>query len=221
MRARGAILTVLVALALAGTAASAHAAPANIIGGVAGPDPNLFSAPSYNHDAGTIATLTWAAGGSHDVAATATGPDGKPILDSDTIGSGATAVRGSQYLPLGTYPFICTIHFGMNSSLNVNAGAPLPRPTVAVKLASKGLDKVVKKGKANVQVTLTGSEPAAITLKLGKKVLGSKTAARGGTLVVPINAAGKKALGKKSKASLTIEATVDFGSPAKATGKLS
>ena len=221
MRARGLILTALVALALAGTAASAHAAPANIIGGVAGPDPNLFSAPSYNHDAGTTATMTWTAGGSHNVTGSATGPDGKPIFESDTIGSGATAVRGTQYLPLGTYPFICTIHFGMNSTLNVNAGTPLPRPSVAVKLASKGLDRVVKKGKANVKVTLGGTEPATVTLKLGKLTLGTKDTTQSGTLVIPISKAGKTALSRKSKASLSIEAAVAFGSPTKATGKLS
>jgi len=221
MRARGLILTALVALALAGTAASAHAAPANIIGGVAGPDPNLFSAPSYNHDAGTTATMTWTAGGSHNVTGSATGPDGKPIFESDTIGSGATAVRGTQYLPLGTYPFICTIHFGMNSTLNVNAGTPLPRPSVAVKLASKGLDRVVKKGKANVKVTLGGTEPATVTLKLGKLTLGTKNTTQSGTLVIPISKAGKTALSRKSKASLSIEAAVAFGSPTKATGKLS
>ena len=220
MRARASIVSVIAVAAVAATASSAHAAPANIIGGVAGPDPNLFSAPSYNHDAGTTATLTWAAGGSHDVAGSANGPDGKPILDSDTIGSGQTQVRGSQYLPIGTYPFICTIHFGMNSSLNVNAGTPLARPTIAAKLASKSLDKVTKKGKINVKVTLTGTEVATVTLKLGKLTLGTKDTTKSGTLVVPVSKAGKTALGKKSKATIAIDAAVAFGSPVKATGKL-
>ncbi len=165
--------------------------------------------------------MTWTAGGPHNVTGSATGPDGKPIFESDTIGSGATAVRGTQYLPLGSYPFICTIHFGMNSTLKVNAGTPLPRPTITSKLASKGIAKVAKKGKVNVKVTLAGTETGTVTVKLGKLTLGTKDINASGTLVIPVSQAGKTALSKKSKASLTIESVVAFGSPSKATGKLS
>ena len=108
----------------------------------------------------------------------------------------------------------------MNSTLNVNAGAPLPRPTIAVKLASKGLDKVAKKGKINVKVTLTGTEVATVTLKLGKLTLGTKDTSNSGTLAIPVSKAGKTALGRKSKANVAIDAAVAFGSPVRATGKL-
>ena len=226
MRARASIAafiaTVIAAVALA-TASSAHAVPANIIAGAPSPpapDANVFNPTTYTHDAGTIANMTWAAGGSHNVTGTVSGADGKPIMSSDTIGSGVTAVKGSQYLPIGSYPFICTIHFGMNGTLNVNAGTPLPRPAIAVKLASKGIDKVAKKGKVNVKVTLTGAEPATVTLKLGKLPLGTRDTNKSGTLAIPISNAGKTAIGRKSKATITIDATVPFGSPVKATGKL-
>jgi plastocyanin len=194
--------------------------PANVIAGVGGPDPNLFSLASYNHDAGTVASMTWAAGGSHNVTASAKGPDGNSLFRSATIGSGSTSVSGTQYLAIGAYPFVCTIHAGMSSSLNVNTGTPLARPTVAVKLASKGLAKVVAKAKASVKVTLTGGQTATVTLKLGKKSLGSKTTAKSGTLAVPLTAKGRKALEGKTKAKLKVEASVDFGSPAKASGTL-
>lgn len=223
MRARSSILAALVVLALAGTASSAHAAPASIVGGVASPpapDPNVFSSPTYLHDAGTVATLTWVAGGSHNATATAPGPDGGPLFVSDTIGSGSAQVQGTQYLPVAAYPFTCTIHPGMNAQLNVNAGTPQPRPTIALKLNSKKLAKVASKGKVSVKVTLTGGQEATVSVKLGKKLLGTKTTTKSGTLVVPLSAKGKKALEGKKKASLKVEGTVAFGSPAKATGKL-
>ncbi len=214
-----AAFAVTAALAAA-TAPAATAAPANIIAGVGGGDPNLFSAASFDHDAGTLASMTWAAGGSHNVTASAKGPDGKSLFRSATIGSGTTAVSGTQYLPVGSYPFVCTIHPGMSSSLNVNAGVPLPRPTVAVRLKSKRLAKVVSKAKALVKVTLTGGQPATVTLKLGKRALGRKTTAKSGKLAVRLTAKGRKVLRKKRKAKLKVTAAVDFGSPAKATGTL-
>ncbi len=204
-------------------ASSAHAAPANIIAGAPSPpapDANVFNPPSYTHDAGTIATMTWVAGGSHNVTGSANGPDGKPIMTSETIPSGATPVKGSQYLPIGSYPFVCTVHLGMNGTLVVNAGTPLPRPAIAVKLASKSVEKVAKKGKVNVAVTLTGTEAATVTLMLGKTPLGTRDTNTSGTLAIPISDAGKTAIGRKSKATITIEAKVPFGSPATATGKL-
>jgi plastocyanin len=199
-------------------APAAVAAPANIIGGVGSND--VFSAASYDHEAGTVATLTWAAGGSHNVTAGATGPDGKPLFSSDTIASGSTAVRGTQYLPPNSYPFSCTIHFGMNSTLNVNTGTPLPRPTVAVKLTSTKLAKVVAKKKVATKVTLTGGEAARVAVKLGKRTLGSGTTSESGGLAVKLGGKGVKALEGKKKAKLTLEASVDFGSPAKASGTL-
>ena len=221
MRARASIVTVIAAAAaIAASASSAYAAPANIIAGAGGADPNLFSAAAYTHDAGTVATMTWVAGGAHNVTGTANGPDNRPILDSQTISSGSTPVPGSQYLPIGTYPFVCTIHFGMNSTLNVNVGTPQPRPTVAAKLVSKKLAKVAKKGKAVVKVTLTGTEPATVALKLGKRTLGSNDTTKSGKVAIRISKQGKNVLKKKKKVKLSVAATVAFGSPATSKGKL-
>jgi plastocyanin len=221
MRARDLIGAALVAAALFVTVPSAHAAPASIVGGVAGPDENLFSAGVYPHDAGTQATLTWAAGGTHNVTASALGPDGKPLFRSTDVSSGSTRVGGSQYVPVGAYAFSCTIHPGMNSSLDVNAGTPLPRPTIAVRLASKNLAKVAAKGKVSVKVTLSGGQPGSVKVRLGKTVLGTKAAAKSGTLPVALSKKGRTALEGRRKAKLKVEGAVDFGSPATASGKLS
>ncbi|HEX2360009.1 MAG TPA: hypothetical protein VHH72_09360 [Solirubrobacterales bacterium] len=220
MRRRAALLAAGAAGAAAMLAAAptAVAAPATIIGGTAAGD--FFSAPSYAHEAGTTATLTWAGGGSHNATAGAAGPDGKPLFRSDTIPSGTTPVRGTQYLPLGSYPFSCTIHLGMNSTLDVNSGTPQPRPTVAVKLTSTKLAKVVAKRKVATKVTLTGTEAATVTVRLGKKQLGTATTAKSGGLPVKLSAKNAAALGAKRKAKLKLEASVDFGSPAKASGTL-
>ena len=129
-------------------------------------------------------------------------------------------MQGTQYLPLGAYPFSCTIHFGMNSTLNVNTGTPLARPTVAVKLTSTKLAKVVAKKKVATKVTLTGGEAATVAVKLGKRTLGTGTTSKSGGLPVKLSAKGVKALEDKRKATLTLAASVDFGSPATSKGKL-
>lgn len=213
MRIRGPILAALLALALA--APAAQAAPAGIIAGSAGPDANLFSAPAFAHDAGTVATMTWVAGGSHNVTAGSPGPDGKPLFRSDTISSGSAPVQGTQYVPQGSYAFVCTIHAGMSSTLNVNAGAPLPRPTVSLKAKGAKLAKVAKKGKLIVKVTLSGGQAATVNVKLGKRKIGSADTAKSGKLAVKLSGKGVKALKRKRKAKLKLDASVDFGSPAK------
>lgn len=201
---------------LALAAPAAQAAPANVQAGVAGPDPNLFSAAAFAHDAGAVATMTWVAGGSHNVTAGTTGPDGKPLFRSPTVGSGATAVQGTQYVPQGVYAFSCTIHPGMNSALNVNAGAPQPRPKVALKAKGQKLAKVVKKRKLIVTMSLSGGQRATVTVKLGKRAIGRAGTAKSGKLAVKLSGKGVKTLKRKRKAKLKLDASVDFGSPAKA-----
>ncbi|MDP9188391.1 MAG: hypothetical protein M3O25_03995 [Actinomycetota bacterium] len=219
MRRAGLLAAVGICAIGAFGAPAAVAAPAAIQGGTAA-GADLFSAPSYLHDAGTVATLTWVGGGRHNVTANAQGPDGEALFRSDTIGSGSTAVQGTQYVAQASYPFSCTIHPGMNSSLAVNAGTPLPRPTIALKLASTKLAKVASKGKVSVKVTLAGGQPGSVRIKLGKRVLGSKNIVRSGTVAVALSAKGKASLEAKKKVTLKLEGSVDFGSPAKASGKL-
>jgi plastocyanin len=203
-------------------AAPAMAAPANIQAGQA-PSNDVFNPSDYLHDGGTIATITWIAGGSHDVTSRGFGPDGKPLFQSALLSSGSAPVKGTQYLAQGTYAFYCTTHpLTMSGNLNVNTGSPLARPSVVL-AGVKGtkLAKVVKKGKVPVKVTVANGAQATVAVLLGKKKVGSVTApvAKSGTVQVPLTSKGKAALAKKTKATLKVTAAVDFGSPA--TFKLS
>jgi plastocyanin len=198
-------------------APAAVAAPANIEAGVGGLD--VFSSPNI-HEAGTVATLTHVGGATHNATATAKGPDGEALFRSADILSGSTPVRGTQYLPTGSYPFVCTIHLGMTSALDVTTGTPQARPTVAVKLTSTKIAKVAKKKKLAVRVTLTGSEPATVTAKLGKARLGWATTTKSGVVVLKISKPAASKLAKKKKATIKLDATVAFGSPAQASGRL-
>jgi plastocyanin len=199
-------------------APAAIAAPASIQAGVGGMD--VFSAPPYNHEAGTVATLTWVGSGSHNATASATGPDGKPLFRSADIPAGSTQIRGTQYVAPGTYPFTCTIHLGMNSTLDVTSGAPLARPTVTVKLTSTKLAKVVKKKKLAIKVTLQGAEPVTVTAKLGKTKLGTGTTSKSGALTLKLANKAVNTLAKKKKATIKLDAAVDFGLPSSTRGKL-
>src|SRR4051812_15705721 len=77
--------------------------------------------------------------GKHNVTATASGPDGKPLFASATIGNGEQApVVGADRLKTGEYDFICTIHPFMQATLKVSANgtpagseAPSPAPSPA------------------------------------------------------------------------------------------
>lgn len=198
--------------------AAAAAAPASIDAGVGGAD--VFSPPPYNHEAGTVATLRWVGSGMHNAIATAAGPDGEALFRSDDLLSGSGPIRGTQYLTAGSYPFVCTVHTGMTSTLDVTAGTPQPRPTVAVKLTSAKIAKVVKKKRLAAKVTLTGAEPATVTAKLGKSQLAAATASRSGALALKLSRSALSRLAKRKKATIKLDAAVDFGSPATASGRL-
>ena len=203
---------------LAGTAAIALGAPAAItnVG-------DTFSAPTYAHDAGTVAQYV-NAGGTHNVMATAKGPDGKALFRSATISGGSTPVNGTQYLAPGSYPFICTIHpTTMTGDLIVGTGTPLARPAVAVKILDKKLQTVLKNKKLKVKLTATGSGNVPVDAFLGKKTITSRTQvdAPGSTVLkLPLTTKGRKALAKKAKAKVTVKSSIDFGSPVQASAKL-
>ena len=205
---------------LAGTAAIALGAPAAITGD--GAD-TFVGGPNYSHDAGTVATLT-VTGSTHNVMATAKGPDGKALFRSATISGGSTPVNGTQYLAPGSYPFICTIHpTTMTGNLIVGAGTPLARPSVAVKILDKKLQTVLKNKKLKVKLTTTGSGNVPVDAFLGKKTITSRTQvdAPGSTVLkLPLTTKGRKALAKKAKAKVTVKSSIDFGSPVQVSGKL-
>jgi plastocyanin len=222
IRRAGAVAAACAAIAIPGIAApAASAAPANIIaGGPSGED--IFNPAAYSHDAGTVATMTWLSGGSHNVTASANGPDGKPLFRSATISGGSTPVNGTQYLFQASYPFTCTIHFGMNGTLNVNAGSPLPRPEIALKFKTKSLEQALRKDEVKVKATINFNigEEAKVDLRLGKKALGSARTTSPGVLKIKLTKKGQAALESKSKATVTASASIDFGSPAKAKATL-
>ncbi|MDP9133224.1 MAG: hypothetical protein M3N56_00155 [Actinomycetota bacterium] len=216
----------IAAAGMAVAAPSAAAAPANILAGdPAAANKDLFNPTAFSHEAGTVATLTWVAGGSHDAIANGSGPDGRPLFRSDLIGEGTTPVEGSQYVSGGSYPFFCTIHAGMTATLDV-AGTPLPRPEVRVKVKSKSLAQVLRAGKIRVKLTIAGGggEDAAVALRLGKKTISSSgstnRAVKTKTLGVALTSKGRAALEKRSKATIKAEASIEFGSPAKAKATL-
>src|SRR4051812_10408328 len=66
---------------------------------------------------------------SHDVTASATGADGKPLFKSALTGSGKTeVVEGTQYLTEGHYDFYCSVHPNMKGSIHVTGnGTPAAR----------------------------------------------------------------------------------------------
>jgi plastocyanin len=89
-----------------------------------------YGSSTYTIDQGQSVTFANSDVDSHNVTATATGPDGSPLFQSATIGaSQSAAVSGTQYLTSGSYAFYCTVHPFMKATLTVtSAGAPAPRP---------------------------------------------------------------------------------------------
>jgi plastocyanin len=192
---------------------------------IVGTASNTYDAPTYTTDQGEVVPFQ-VTGSSHNVTAGAVGPDGKALFRSSTISGGSTPVNGTQYLTAGTYTFMCTIHPStMQATLVVTGnGTPQARPQINLSIASKKLGKVAKKGKLQVQVTATqAAEGATLEAKLGKASLGKGSfnlSAGPQSEVLKLSKSGKAKLAKKSKASILVNGTVPFGSPASAKGKL-
>jgi plastocyanin len=192
---------------------------------VAGPAES-FSQPSFNTDQGEVVQFQ-NLGGTHNVTARQSGPDGAPLFRSATISGGTTPVNGTQYLSAGDYQFFCSIHpTTMNASLHVTgAGTPQPRPTLRLTLISRKLANVVKKGKLRVGVNASvAAQGASIIAKLGKLTIASASglSVSGGdqTQVLKLRKAGKAKLAKRTKATINLNGTIPFGPPGLATGKL-
>jgi plastocyanin len=182
---------------------------------------NSFGAAVTTIDQGEKVTFRNMDLAGHDVVSTKAGDDGKPLFRSDLIGPGSSGpVVGTEYLVTGTYPFFCSIHPGMEATLEVtSAGTPVPRPQpgVTVKVVSKALKKVVKRGKLKLGVR---SAKATLTLgaraKAGKSsiALGSKKLkwdGGEGRVTLKLSDAARKALRKRKKATLIATATADHG----------
>ena len=215
----------LMAVAAASVAAMlgtgiALAASDVIVGGPA----ESFDKATYNADQGEVVQFR-NDGGSHNVTARQTGPDGKGLFRSATTSGGTTPVNGTQYLSSGDYSFFCTVHpTTMNGTLRVTgAGSPVPRPQATMRPQGKSLAKALKKG---IKLTVTATSSAdgvTFTAKLGKTTIGKATTslvAGAQTKLIKLSKAGKSKLRRKSKATVTVSAEIPFGPPASAKVKL-
>jgi plastocyanin len=191
---------------------------------VAGPG-EAYSASTYNADQGEVVQFR-DDGGDHNVTARTNGPDGGALFLSPTISGGTASVQGTQYLPAGDYAFFCTVHpTTMSGTLHITGnGTPQARPTASVKVQSRKLAKVNKKG---VQVAITSSakvDGASLVAKLGKatigKLSGVSLSAGQSFATIKLSKSGKSKLKNKSKASVSVVATIPFGSPATGKAKL-
>jgi hypothetical protein len=113
----------------------------------------------------------------------------------------------------------------MQATLHVTSnGAPQARPSAQLSVRSKKLAKVAKKGILVALTTTAKVDGASLVAKLGKttigKVDGLSLAAGQQFVTLKLSKAGKSALKKKKKASVTVTATVPFGSPATGKSKL-
>ncbi len=186
---------------------------------------DTYTAPTYTTDQGEVVQFN-VTGDTHNVTAHQNGPDGAALFRTPTISGGTTGVQGTQYLSAGTYTFFCSVHpTTMQATLVVTGnGAPQARPTATLRVRSKKLAKVSKRG-ILVAINATAKvDGASLVAKLGKATIGK---ANGLSLAsgqqfatVKLSKSGKKKLKKKSKASVTVTASIPFGSPASGKKKL-
>jgi plastocyanin len=144
--------------------------------------PNQFGSAVTTIDQGEKVTFQNMDIVGHDVTADDSGPDGAPLFRSQLVGPGSSGpVAGTEYLTTGSYGFFCSIHPGMEATLEVtSAGTPVPRPQpegLSVKILSGDLDRVVERGKLKLRVrSRRGEVVASARVKTRKSsiALGSK-----------------------------------------------
>ncbi|MFL5906139.1 MAG: hypothetical protein ACJ75Z_00905 [Solirubrobacterales bacterium] len=192
---------------------------------IVGTAANTYDAPTYTTNQGVVVPFQ-VTGSTHNVTANANGPDGRALFRSPTISGGTAGVNGTQYLTAGTYSFICTIHPStMQATLVVSAnGTPQTRPHADLKLRSKKISKVTKKGLLVEVDTNTKIDGASLAASLGKTSLGKASdvslAAGQQFVVIKLTKAGKNKLRGRNKATVVMSADIPFGSPASGKGKL-
>ncbi|MBN8867671.1 MAG: hypothetical protein J0H98_08955 [Solirubrobacterales bacterium] len=194
------------------------------------PDCCTFEPGPYSQDLGDVATFDNTGSTSpHNVTSTATGPDGRPLFYSVSLLGGQSAeVKGTQYLPAGTYPFICTFHSpGMSGELIVDGGKGTiaARPTVRVSFAAQRLATVKRRGVKVKVKAVTASSGVAITAFRGKLKLGSKAgiklaAGQTRTVTLPLTKAARRAIRKAKAVPIKLKATVLFGKPSTANRRV-
>lgn len=160
----------------------------------------------------------------HNLTSSAVGPDGKALFESETITPGASSpVAGSQYLAAGSYPFVCTLHPGMDGDLVVDTnGTPVARPGLKLVVLNQKLKQVRKTGRIKFKATALGETAAVkVAVKRGKKLLVSAqvpklAAGTSRTINAKLTNAGRKAMKTGKKVPVSLSATIPFGKAAKA-----
>jgi plastocyanin len=182
---------------------------------------NAFSAAVTTIDQGEKVTLQNMDIAGHDVVSKQTGDDTKPLFRSEVVAPGSSGpVPGTEYLTTGTYPFFCSIHPGMESTLEVtSAGTPVPRPQpdVTLKVASSDLQKVVDSGKLKLRITSAKASlvvGARAKKRNGSIALGSKKVewdGGSGRVKLKLSKSAREALDKRKKAKVIATVTADHG----------
>jgi plastocyanin len=182
---------------------------------------NTFSSAVTTIDQGEKVTLQNSDIAGHDVVSEKAGDDSKPLFRSELVAPGSSGpVVGTEYLTTGTYPFFCSIHPGMESTLEVtSAGTPVPRPqpSVTLKVRSGDLQRVVESGKLKLRVR---TSKAALTVgarakkRKGSIALGSKKVewkGGAGRIVLKLSKSARDALSKRESAKVIATVTADHG----------
>jgi plastocyanin len=217
------------ALAAAVGVPSAQAGDPNLI--VA--DDNFFSLSNYVVMEGQQLDFSNIGDSTHNATANDNGPDGGPLFRTGNIAGGQSGTtKGSQFLAIGSYDFVCTIHPSeMQATLNVvdnPSGGPLARPEIALKVKSKKLEKVVDSGKLKVKVSAEGPTAAqdiSLKAKKGKKGITKAkklnlAAGASKTVKLKLSDRGIDKLAGLDSAKVKVQGTVGFGFGDKASKKL-
>jgi plastocyanin len=185
--------------------------------------PNQFGSPVTTIDQGEKVTFQNMDIAGHDVTADQAGNDGAPLFRSQLVAPGSSGpVEGTEYLTTGSYGFYCTIHPGMEATLEVtSAGTPVPRPQpegLGVKILSGDLDRVVETGKLKLRVRSRRGEVAVSarvktkksSIALGRKTLQfDKEDSR--KVRLKLSDSAREALDKRKSATVIATATASHG----------
>ena len=157
----------------------------------------------------------------HNVSARGRGSDGAKLFRSADIKGGTSPVEGAQYLSAGSYPFECTLHFGMEATLVIGSdGTPKARPKVAAVILRQTLDRVRQTGRLKVRLrTVTGALGVIATARGAGSVLarqGRINLGRNATRVVGLQLTrrGRATLAGRRSARISLTLKVPYGSAA-------
>jgi len=211
---RGLSLALLVALVGAGAAWADETITARPV--------DAFASAVTTIDQGEKVTLRNLDLAGHDVTSHQAGDDGKPLFASSIVAPGSSGpVAGTEYLSTGSYHFFCSVHPGMEATLEVtSAGTPAERPKaggVSVKILSSDLDRVIESGKLKLKVSSrkgvvhagARAERRKKSVALGsKKVRFDQSGAR--RVKLTLSDSALKALRKRNHATVVATATATF-----------